>query len=532
MTESYLEDMYEPNNRKDQAQLISVSKMISASFSNGNDQDWYALDAPYNGSVNLMLQLEGGYTAAVTHINADGIAQNYTLSGGQTIELPVTKGKNYVQLQLKDRTVKEQILYKLQTSFNIYKDEFEDNDRQYKAYVLPMRSQTITGTFHQYNDQDWYMLHVEQSGTLSVKLSVDTARIDPVLFIQKQGEKGMTIDRSGDGGTESWPTTEVFPGNYYIRVNNIKDYPYPVTGEYKLAIHYETKMIDPNEPNDKPYQATVLKQGNLYEGVIDKETDADWFLLKVNEESLVDLQLSGIPDGVNMTISVYDNNLKQFGSTNNPWGTDEAKLSQRWQAGTYYIKLTAGKPFDNQMYGLKANVRRLIGGFADIEGHWAVNDILVATYRNLIDGYDNYLFKPDKTITRAEAAAILVRGFKLSKPKTISYTDLSPSHWAYPYVSKAAQAGIVEGYPDQSFAPDQPVTRMEMTAMMARAMKIAGKKGGAPPFIDVKEDDWGASLLVQMKAEGWVSGFPDGTFRPEQPATRAEFVAMLTKMVY
>ncbi|TBL72966.1 S8 family serine peptidase [Paenibacillus thalictri] len=527
MNEPYSEDMYEPNNRKDQASPISASKMISATFQGGGDADWYSFNAPYNGNVNLLLQTEEGYEVTVNHIQTSGAAQSYTFQAGGKITLPVSKGTNYIQLQLKDRAFTGKLPYRLTTSFDIYKDEFEDNDRQYTAYVLPIRSQTITGTLHQMNDQDWFMLPVEQSGFLRLKLSVDTARIDPVLYVQKQGEKGVTYDLGGDGAVEVMPKTAVFPGNYYIRVSNVKEYTFPVTGEYKLTVEYEAHLIDPNEPNDKPYQATAIKPGAPYDGVIESVTDQDWFLLKINSESFADLHLSGIPENVRLTMTVYDSNLKQLATATNTPGATTTDLSGRWQAGSYYMKLTADKPFDYQMYSLTADVTPLLGGFTDIAGHWAANDILAAVKSNLIEGYSGYKFMPDRTITRAEAAAILVRGFKLTKQKYIGYTDLSANHWAYSFIAKAAQAGIVEGYPDQSFAPDSPVTRMEMTAMMARAMKLSGKQRGAAPFTDTDDNYWGTGVLKQMKAEGWVSGFPDGSFRPEQPATRAEFVTML-----
>ncbi|WP_248929386.1 S8 family serine peptidase [Paenibacillus hamazuiensis] len=531
MNEPYLEDMYEPNNRKDQAKAISISKMVSAVFTGGDDADWYALNAPYNGSMQLSLQMGPGFPVTVNHFNADGTFQSYTLGAGNTLTVPVLKGTNYIQLQLKDRSAKVKTPYRLTTSFQIYRDEFEDNDRQYKAFVLPVRSQTITGTFHQQNDQDWYMLPVRQSGTLRVKLSVDTARMDPVLFIQKTGEKGTTIDQGGDGAGESTTAISVFPGDYYIRVNNIKDYSYPVVGEYTLGFEYEAKMIDPNEPNDKPYQATAIRSDSLYEGVIGREGDADWFLLKVDAESIAELRLTGIPEGVSMTMAEYDSGLKQLRSTESGYSQREVVLQRRLPPGTYYVKLTSSEPFDTSMYGFEAKVKPLVGGFTDIYGHWAANDIVQAAQRGIIDGYGGYLFLPDKTITRAEAAAIIVRAFKLAKERAVRYTDLKFSHWAYSFVAKAAQAGIVDGYPDGSFAPDQPVTRMEMTAMVARAMKITGKQRGVSPFSDVDDEYWGIGLLKQMKAEGWISGFPDGTFRPEQPATRAQFVTMLESVL-
>ncbi|MNI18038.1 Cellulosome-anchoring protein precursor [compost metagenome] len=124
-----------------------------------------------------------------------------------------------------------------------------------------------------------------------------------------------------------------------------------------------------------------------------------------------------------------------------------------------------------------------------------------------------------------------MRAFNLTKQKELRYSDLGKSHWAYTYISQAEQGGLINGYPNQLFAPDRNLTRMEMTSMLAKSMNMAGKLRGNSPFQDVSEDYWGVGLLKQMWADGWVNGFSDGTFRPEKEATRAEFVTLLNKVL-
>ncbi|NEN84386.1 S8 family serine peptidase [Paenibacillus elgii] len=527
LNEPYLADMYEPNNRKDQAKVISVSKKITASFSDGSDNDWYATDASYDGTVNVTLELDSSLSVNVQHTDASGVLTTKTVQGGQTVPFKVTKGRSYFQLQLSDRNRKVDTPYGLTTSFDIYRDPYEDNDRQFKAFVLPSRSVKVKGTFHQYNDVDWYEFPVQQTGSMRIHVTTDTARIDPVLLVQKQGEKSVTIDEGDDGATESYNLPEVFPGTYYIRVTNVKDYTNPIVGEYTLAIEYDAKLIDPNEPNNRSYQATAISMDTPYNGLIDKSDDVDWFQFKVDEESFVRVGLSDIPSGVSMYMHLYDGSMNSMATSMNNGSSDSQELSGRFKPGTYYLKLTANRPFDNRMYQLLVNAKPLIGGYTDIRGHWAQNAILNLTGKQVINGYDNYTFQPNRPITRAEATAVISRAFRLSKQKAISYSDLPETHWAYDHVARATQAGIIEGYPDRTFAPDQPVTRMEMTAMLARSMNMTGKRRGALPFTDVDEEYWGTGLLKQMKAEGLIGGYADGSFRPEQQATRAEFVQML-----
>src|SRR5207245_302308 len=100
--------------------------------------------------------------------------------GNQPFTVAVTKGRTYVQLENVDRTRKTALNYTVRTDFVIYTDPFEDNDKQYKAYTLPARSQTLRGTFHEKGDLDWFALTLEHSGTIRIRLSTDTGRIDPM----------------------------------------------------------------------------------------------------------------------------------------------------------------------------------------------------------------------------------------------------------------------------------------------------------------------------------------------------------------
>ncbi|MEK8131705.1 S8 family serine peptidase [Paenibacillus filicis] len=529
LKEPYVDDMYEPNQRKDQAKTISVSKKITASLEGGGDVDWYALDAPYDGTINLTFDMDPKQTVNVQHTDASGVLTTKSAQNGQTIPFKVTKGRNYVQLQLKDRSYEGAVPYQLTTFFEIYRDPFEDNDKQYKAYVLPSRTQTIKGTFHQYHDVDWFEFPVEQSGSLKLTLSVDTARMDPVLLVQRKGEKSVIIDNGDDGETETYEIPKVFPGSYYFRVSNVKEYENPIVGEYTLRIEYNAKLIDPNEPNDRSYQATFMSLNTPYNGLLDRVGDVDWFQFRVDEESYIKISVKDIPSPVSIYMTLYDGTLKSMANSMNAAYEDRQMLSGRFGPGTYYVKLTANRAFDNQLYQLQVDAKPLTGGYTDIREHWAAQSILTLTGKRIIDGYDDYTFQPDRAITRAEATAVLSRAFNLSKQRAVSYSDLPSSHWAYDYIARAAQANIIDGYPDRTFAPDQPVTRMEMTAMLARSMNKTGKLRGQLPFTDIDENYWGAGLLKQMKAEGLIGGYSDGTFRPDQQATRAEFVRLLAE---
>lgn len=515
-------DIYEPNNRQNAAKPVSSNKSIIAYLDPG-DEDWYYWEAPYDGFAQYGIT---GTTAdmVVTHVN-DGGTEVAALQNPTGDPLPVQKGRHYVRI-----TGTASSPYAFTVNYRIYEDPFEDNDRQYKAYTLPSRSQLLVGTFSHNQDQDWFCLPVDQPGTLQLKVTPDTSRMDPVLTILKKGGKELVIDHNGDGELESYQA-EVTPGLYYIRVSNLASYTYPIVGEYILDIHLATTYEDPYEPNNRSYQATILLPDESYLGVIDPDTDVDWYRFKLEGESNIHLEFNLFPDSDAVNIQLLDGTLKERSLPvtpvdKNSWGSD-----MTLPAGTYYIKAFSTDGVRQQLYSLELHVSRLIEGYADVYGHWA-EPVLTGLIRGgYVNGYGGRNLYPDRPITRAEAAAMLDRVLRLREGVSPGFADLPQEHWAYPAVARLYKAGIVRGVTVTSFAPDRSITRMEMLNMLANATGKRGTSSFGSPFPDVNESYWGVSVLRQLKDEGWAEGYPDGTFRPERSATRAEWMHLAARML-
>ncbi|WP_068777419.1 S8 family serine peptidase [Paenibacillus sp. FJAT-26967] len=534
LKESLLGDRFEPNDERNQARMLPVHTMVHADFSSGADIDWYKIDSPYDGYVKLVVKSSDASPVSIRHIQDNKEAEDVFITDpkSRTVTLPVKKGINEISLRLSDPNEVQPITYSVQTEFLIYSDAFEDNDKQYKASALPARSQVVKGTFHQENDQDWFVISFDKSGTLRLKTSVDTARIDPVVLIQKKGEKSTTFDQFGEGTTEVTSLLNIMPGEYYIRISNVKDNTQPVMGEYTLEVDYTPKLIDPNEPNDKPYQAATLALHVDHPGVIDSARDVDWFQFTLEQESLVQLNLRLPQFGGDASFKLYDHALGGIGSESTKGMAGNFILERRLPAGLYYIKLQSEQTATEIMYELNASTMPLVAGFSDIHGHWAENAIADLARDQVVGGGESYRFEPDQPITRAEAAVMLSNGFRLERIKPAEYPDVSKSHWAYHAIAKTTLAGYMDGYEDGHFRPDQPLTRMEMTRVLANAMGMAGKYRGRSPYRDVADDYWGVGILKQMALDNWIRGFPDGTYRPDVKATRAEFAALLSRFTH
>jgi uncharacterized protein YkwD len=110
---------------------------------------------------------------------------------------------------------------------------------------------------------------------------------------------------------------------------------------------------------------------------------------------------------------------------------------------------------------------------------------------------------------------------------SVQFSDIFSS-WAQPEILKLAQAGIVSGYPDGTFRPQAPVTRAEFARMVVSS--FASPSESPPSFKDVPQDFWASRFISGAQLMGWITGFPDGTFRPQEPVTRAQALAVLARI--
>ena len=153
-------------------------------------------------------------------------------------------------------------------------------------------------------------------------------------------------------------------------------------------------------------------------------------------------------------------------------------------------------------------------------------------YQYLI-GYPDGNFGPNKGMTRAEAATMFTRLLRQRPAKGQRYNaglnDIHAGDWYANTVGYAVQRGIVSGYPDGSFKPNKPITRAEFAAIASRFDALA--QGNDIAFSDLAPSHWGYNAIRSAATKGWISGYPDNTFRPEQAITRAEVTAITNRML-
>lgn len=170
------------------------------------------------------------------------------------------------------------------------------------------------------------------------------------------------------------------------------------------------------------------------------------------------------------------------------------------------------------------------GEMPDVTGHWARGSINRLVALGCMGGYPDGSFKPDREITRAEFATVLVKAFKLENQGGKTFADTA-NHWAKESISVAASNGIVNGYDAKTFGPDDPITREQMACMIVNAAKLA-PAAGTTGFTDNSSiSGWAREGVITVVNTRIMGGYPDNTFRPRGRATRAEAATVIIKAI-
>jgi len=203
--------------------------------------------------------------------------------------------------------------------------------------------------------------------------------------------------------------------------------------------------------------------------------------------------------------------------------------------GKYYAQINS---LTNSMYTVVWHPLE----FGDVANHWAKDAVNDMGSRMVIEGAGNGLFYPDRDMTRAEFAAIIVRALGL-KPEngTSVFLDVKESDWYSSAVNTAYAYGLVDGFDDGTFRPNDKVTREQAMVILSKAMTITGLKAKLPvrsadavlrSYTDAADvSDWAQSSVADSVQAGIVSGRSGTALAPKDFITRAEVAAMVKRLL-
>ncbi|NEZ42048.1 SwmB domain-containing protein [Paenibacillus alvei] len=177
--------------------------------------------------------------------------------------------------------------------------------------------------------------------------------------------------------------------------------------------------------------------------------------------------------------------------------------------------------------------------FSDIKNHWGRDAIRELASKYIIEGVSNDAFAPNANITRGQFAILLARslGLQADASGASAYRDVNPSSMMAPYIGAATKAGIIGGYENGMFRPNESINREQMAVMLVRAMEYTGRDVASNPSSLNKFNDrnqvsgYARDGVSKAVSTGIVQGMTSNTFQPKATATRAQAAVMLKRML-
>lgn len=167
---------------------------------------------------------------------------------------------------------------------------------------------------------------------------------------------------------------------------------------------------------------------------------------------------------------------------------------------------------------------------SDISGYWAEKVVVEWVEKGLASGYIDGTFRPKNDISRAEFMTLVNSAFEYTQEEEIDYKDINPGKWYTSAIKKAKAAGYISGYNDGTMKPDSPITREEVASIIARIMELDSNEKGVEIFKDRDQIKWSKGYVGAVAKVEYMVGFPDGSFKPQNNITRGEAIYALNNI--
>ncbi|MFC4305285.1 S-layer homology domain-containing protein [Cohnella boryungensis] len=307
----------------------------------------------------------------------------------------------------------------------------------------------------------------------------------------------------------------------------------PAGGSGEVHLGDGIKIDIPANATDKELRLTIEKVLNMQNLLTDNEVPASpiYEVLKNFSENFskpvmltLTFDSTRIKGNQRAAIFYYDEAKKKWVEVGGK--ADGNRISVEVNHFTKYAVLVVG---ERGSTGTEPTAN-----MSDVTGHWAEASIKEAVDSGIVKGYPDGTFKPNRSVTRAEFAVLLMNAMNpQDEASSPTFTDTAKiGAWAQKAVAQAVQERIIHGYSDGAFRPNEEITRVEMAMMLANALGRPPEAIAATGFADDKDiPAWAKDAVAELKKLGIVQGKGDNQFAPQDHATRAEAVTVLLKML-
>ena len=204
-----------------------------------------------------------------------------------------------------------------------------------------------------------------------------------------------------------------------------------------------------------------------------------------------------------------------------------------FKEGKNTIQLTGLNESKKEIFEMKVRVLKL-KVFPDVApDYWVAQPISLLAMQKIISGYPDGTFRPNGNITRDEMCTLLMKASADNRIPSaqLKFNDVSPNHWAAPFIAQAAELGIVKGYPDGGFRPKDLITRVEGIAMISRFAGIR-EQAYTDQFMDLSAAHWSAKIVAGAYQAGILKYLEGKPLISNRFLSRAEVVEMLQRTDY
>ncbi|MCY9760691.1 S-layer homology domain-containing protein [Paenibacillus alvei] len=168
--------------------------------------------------------------------------------------------------------------------------------------------------------------------------------------------------------------------------------------------------------------------------------------------------------------------------------------------------------------------------YTDLSGHWAQQAALKWSKRGVVQGNEAQSFVPNRMVTRAEWAALLGRMFQPQPGKQPGFIDVAEKNWYTQDIAAAVNAGYMKGHGTKQFKPQETLTRQEAEVSLQTIMKLASSERNLPWKDSKRIATWAQAAVAAVTEQGLMKGYADSSFRPNQGITRAEAITLLDRV--
>lgn len=374
----------------------------------------------------------------------------------------------------------------------------------------------------QISDEDGKSVRGESShyGTLATPLATEVVGIvvdkydELAAVFAKTGLRGIvdTGIEAFNGGDTAW--SEYVDTHYEDADGAFKDTLMDKSSTYAdLTVNRQNVLTYVDGDGGMTYTATITLR------TYSNDDDSDNYTVTVEPESRDHAT-------VNKTAANAGEKITITASAEEGWIVNQVKVTDK-SGNLIAVTAVSGSVYTFVMPKSSVTVEVTTKLQPADPGKTGVDQVLRTEKITYMQGKDDGLFHPQASITRAEVATVF---YRLLKDADVAhgapFTDVNEGAWYAEAVNTLAALGVVKGMTEDTFAPDQPITRAQFVAICAR---FASASAAGRTFADVPADHWAKDYISTAASYGWVNGISDTEFAPDRAITRAEAAAMVNR---